>query len=106
MMSVTRVTDITDIMGEIASASDEQSRGIDQVGLAVTEMDRVTQQNGALYQHRAGIDAADRIFNQTFDLFSGLRAALCQARASPTSWAKSPRRRMSRAAGSIRSVWP
>ncbi|MGN9591105.1 methyl-accepting chemotaxis protein, partial [Salmonella enterica subsp. enterica serovar Rochdale] len=41
---VNAVTRVTDIMGEIASASDEQSRGIDQVGLAVSEMDRVTQQ--------------------------------------------------------------
>ncbi|NYZ50596.1 hypothetical protein HCY93_44510, partial [Escherichia coli] len=39
---VSAVTRVTDIMGEIASASDEQSRGIDQVGLAVAEMDRVT----------------------------------------------------------------
>ena len=29
---VNAVTRVTDIMGEIASASDEQSRGIDQVG--------------------------------------------------------------------------
>ena len=32
---VNAVTRVTDIMGEIASASDEQSRGIDQVGQAV-----------------------------------------------------------------------
>ncbi|ELT5312200.1 methyl-accepting chemotaxis protein II, partial [Enterobacter kobei] len=36
---VNAVTRVTDIMGEIASASDEQSRGIDQVALAVSEMD-------------------------------------------------------------------
>ena len=42
---VNAVTRVTDIMGEIASASDEQSRGIDQVAQAVSEMDRVTQQN-------------------------------------------------------------
>ncbi len=41
---VSAVTRVTDIMGEIASASDEQSRGIDQVGLAVAEMDRVTRE--------------------------------------------------------------
>ncbi|MDR7342798.1 methyl-accepting chemotaxis protein-1 (serine sensor receptor) [Pantoea alhagi] len=50
---VSAVTRVTDIMGEIASASDEQSRGIDQVGLAVTEMDRVTQQNASLVQESA-----------------------------------------------------
>ena len=45
-------------MGEIASASDEQSRGIDQVALAVSEMDRVTQQNAALVQESAAAAAA------------------------------------------------
>ncbi len=48
------VTRVTDIMGEIASASDEQSRGIDQVALAVSEMDRVTQQNASLVQQVCG----------------------------------------------------
>ncbi|MCX8956255.1 methyl-accepting chemotaxis protein [Erwinia psidii] len=52
------VTRVTDIMGEIASASDEQSRGIDQVGTAVTEMDRVTQQNASLVEESATAAAA------------------------------------------------
>ena len=55
---VSAVTRVTDIMGEIASASDEQSRGIDQVGLAVTEMDRVTQQNASLVEESAAAAAA------------------------------------------------
>ena len=55
---VSAVTRVTDIMGEIASASDEQSRGIDQVGLAVTEMDRVTQQNASLVEQSAAAAAA------------------------------------------------
>ena len=55
---VNAVTRVTDIMGEIASASDEQSRGIDQVALAVQEMDRVTQQNAALVQESAAAAAA------------------------------------------------
>ena len=50
---VSAVTKVTDIMGEIASASDEQSRGINQIGVAVTEMDRVTQQNAALVEQSA-----------------------------------------------------
>ena len=55
---VNAVTRVTDIMGEIASASDEQSRGIDQVGQAVTEMDRVTQQNASLVEESASAAAA------------------------------------------------
>ena len=55
---VNAVTRVTDIMGEIASASDEQSRGIDQVGTAVTEMDRVTQQNASLVEESASAAAS------------------------------------------------
>ncbi|HEJ9094173.1 methyl-accepting chemotaxis protein [Serratia odorifera] len=52
------VTRVTDIMGEIASASDEQSRGIEQVTQAVTQMDQVTQQNAALVEEAASAAAA------------------------------------------------
>jgi Methyl-accepting chemotaxis protein len=55
---VSAVTRVTDIMGEISSASDEQSRGIDQVALAVAEMDKVTQQNAALVEESAAAAAA------------------------------------------------
>jgi methyl-accepting chemotaxis protein-1 (serine sensor receptor) len=44
---------VTDIMGEIAAASQEQSGGIDQVARAVTQMDEVTQQNAALVEEAA-----------------------------------------------------
>ncbi|WP_395490742.1 methyl-accepting chemotaxis protein [Cedecea davisae] len=44
------VKQVNDIMGEIASASLEQSQGIGQVGVAVREMDSVTQQNVNLVQ--------------------------------------------------------
>ena len=50
---VNAVTRVTDIMGEIASASEEQSRGIDLVSTAVTEMDQVTQQNATLVEESA-----------------------------------------------------
>jgi methyl-accepting chemotaxis protein len=44
---------VTDIMGEIASASHEQSRGIEQVNQAISQMDEVTQQNAALVEEAA-----------------------------------------------------
>lgn len=50
---VRSVTQVNDIMGEIASASDEQRRGIEQVALAVSQMDQVTQQNAALVEEAA-----------------------------------------------------
>lgn len=55
---VQAITHVTDIMGEIASASDEQSKGIRQIGQAVTEMDSVTQQNSALVQQSAAAAAS------------------------------------------------
>lgn len=47
---VDAVKRVTDIMLEIAAASDEQSRGIQQVGQAINEMDNVTQQNASLVE--------------------------------------------------------
>ncbi len=44
---------VTDIMGEISSASSEQSTGVSQIGEAVTQMDQVTQQNAALVEEMA-----------------------------------------------------
>jgi methyl-accepting chemotaxis protein-1 (serine sensor receptor) len=44
---------VTDIMGEIAAASEEQSSGIEQVARAVNQMDEVTQQNAALVEEAA-----------------------------------------------------
>ncbi len=50
---IAAVQRVTDIMGEIAAASEEQSSGIDQVATAVTQMDAVTQQNAALVEEAA-----------------------------------------------------
>jgi len=49
---------VTDIMAEIASASAEQSTGIEQVNEAITQMDGVTQQNAALVEEAAAASAA------------------------------------------------
>jgi methyl-accepting chemotaxis protein len=44
---VNSVKKVTDIVGEIAAASREQSTGIEQVNVAVTQLDQVTQTNAA-----------------------------------------------------------
>ena len=44
---------VTDIMGEISAASGEQSKGIEQVTVAVSQMDRTVQQNAALVEEAA-----------------------------------------------------
>jgi methyl-accepting chemotaxis protein len=50
VLSIRRVTSL---MGEISTASAEQSAGVAQVGEAVSEMDRATQQNAALVEESA-----------------------------------------------------
>lgn len=55
---VEAVRRVTDIMAEIAAASDEQSRGIQQVSQAVTEMDNVTQQNASLVEEASAAAAS------------------------------------------------
>ncbi|RYE75470.1 MAG: methyl-accepting chemotaxis protein, partial [Oxalobacteraceae bacterium] len=47
---VASVQRVTDIMGEISAASQEQSAGIEQVNTTVTQMDETTQQNAALVE--------------------------------------------------------
>jgi methyl-accepting chemotaxis protein len=44
---------VTDIMGEISTASSAQSEGVAQVGEAIAHMDRATQQNAALVEQSA-----------------------------------------------------
>jgi methyl-accepting chemotaxis protein-1 (serine sensor receptor) len=51
---------VTDLMGEINSATAEQSKGVAQVGQAVTEMDQATQQNAALVEESAAAAASLR----------------------------------------------
>jgi len=55
---VASVRRVTDIMGEITSASREQSVGIDQVNEAIGQMDTVTQQNAALVEEAAAAAAS------------------------------------------------
>jgi methyl-accepting chemotaxis protein len=50
---VTQVQRVNDLVGEISSASHEQTQGIEQVGDAVAQLDQVTQQNAALVEESA-----------------------------------------------------
>jgi methyl-accepting chemotaxis protein len=52
------VRSVTDIMSEITAASAEQSAGIEQINMAVTQMDQVTQQNAALVEEAAAASAS------------------------------------------------
>ncbi len=63
---VTSIKRVTDIMGEISAASNEQAAGVAQVGEAVMQMDQATQQNAALVEQMAA--AASSLKSQSWDL--------------------------------------
>ncbi|MBW9102320.1 methyl-accepting chemotaxis protein [Paraburkholderia phenoliruptrix] len=63
---VDSVKRVTDLMGEIASASVEQHTGIEQVNQAVMQMDEVTQQNAALVEEASA--AAQSMASQSSTL--------------------------------------
>jgi len=62
---------VTDIMGEITAASQEQTSGIEQVNQAISQMDQVTQQNAALVEEAAA--AAASLQEQTGALVHSVR---------------------------------
>jgi methyl-accepting chemotaxis protein len=67
---VIAVKRVTDIMSEIAAASNEQSSGIEQVNSAITAMDDVTQQNAALVEEAAA--AAEAMQEQAKGLYEAV----------------------------------
>jgi methyl-accepting chemotaxis protein len=67
---VASIARVAAIMTDIAEASREQSSGIEQVGLAVTQMDEVTQQNAALVEEAAA--AAESLEEQARSLMDAV----------------------------------
>jgi methyl-accepting chemotaxis protein len=85
---VSSIQRVTDIVGEISSASVEQSAGVDQVGQAVTQMDQATQQNAALVEQSAA--AAESLRLQSQQLVRAV-AAFKLAEAADAAAAATPR---------------
>jgi methyl-accepting chemotaxis protein len=69
---VSSIRRVTDIMGEISAASNEQAQGVAQVGEAVTQMDQTTQQNAALVEEMAA--AASSLKSQANELVQAVAA--------------------------------
>ncbi|NEX60839.1 methyl-accepting chemotaxis protein [Noviherbaspirillum galbum] len=85
---VASVKHVADIMGEITAASTEQSAGIEQVNMAITQMDEMTQQNAALVEQAAA--AAQSMQDQAQTLSQAVAAfrlspEMMQSRATATS---------------------
>jgi methyl-accepting chemotaxis protein len=87
---------VTDIMGDIAAASQEQTLGIDQINQAVTQMDQVTQQNAALVEEAAAASEAmqdqARLLAEVVSVFkvSGSAAGVAAPRAVASRPAPKP----------------
>lgn len=85
--SMTAIVDsvrrVADIMGEITSASQEQTTGIDQISRAVSQMDEVTQQNAALVEEAAA--AAHSMQEQALRLIGAVQAFRTEADDLPAS---------------------
>jgi methyl-accepting chemotaxis protein len=69
---VDRVRHVSTLIGEISHATDEQTSGIDQIGDAVADLDRVTQQNAALAEESAA--AAESLRLQAARLLESVQA--------------------------------
>ena len=77
---VNSIKHVTDIMSEITAASVEQSQGIEQVNLAITQMDEVTQQNAALVEEAAA--AAESLEEQAQNLSTSVAVFKIDAKAT------------------------
>ncbi|HEV2621243.1 MAG TPA: methyl-accepting chemotaxis protein [Frateuria sp.] len=80
---VDSVKKVTDIVAEIAAASQEQSAGIDQVNNAVSQMDEMTQQNAALVEEAAA--AARAMQEQAGELARQVAFFRLEGDAAPTA---------------------
>ena len=82
---VSSVKRVTDIMGEITAASQEQAAGINQVNHTVTQMDEATQQNAALVeQASASARALEEQANGLIQSVSRFRLSQDTAAGAPT----------------------
>jgi methyl-accepting chemotaxis protein len=61
-----KVQKLSGLVGEVSAASEEQTKGISQISIAVTEMDKVTQGNAANAEESAS--ASEELFAQAKEL--------------------------------------
>jgi uncharacterized phage infection (PIP) family protein YhgE len=97
---VQSVKRVTDIIGEITAATQEQSTGITQVNQAVGQLDQMTQQNAALVEQSAA--AAESLKDQAGKLTEAMSVFTFDS-AAPSGAATSPAPRTIRSAVAARS---
>jgi methyl-accepting chemotaxis protein len=75
---VRQVREMTTLLSEISSATAEQTQGVAEVSLAVTQIDQVTQSNASLVEEAAA--AADSLSRQAADLLHAVSLFRLDAR--------------------------
>ncbi|ELX10509.1 methyl-accepting chemotaxis protein I [Janthinobacterium sp. HH01] len=94
---VASVQRVTAIIGEISTASVEQRDGIEQISIAISQMDGVTQQNAALVEEAAA--AADAMEQQAASLAEAVSVFKLQEQRQPAHAAAPVQRRLLQMAG-------
>lgn len=83
------IEQVSSIVGEIAQASEEQTRGIEQVNQAIVQMDEVTQQNAALVEQAAqeaqALKEQAQVLNDAVSVFK-LANAPAKPKGTATRW--------------------
>ena len=88
---VTSVQKLADLVGEISSASREQSSGISQVGETITQLDRTTQQNAALVEESAAASESLKVqATQLLDAVASFKLAAADITATRRIAAPAP----------------
>jgi methyl-accepting chemotaxis protein len=85
---VVSVKGVTDLVSEIAAASQEQLGGIEQAGAAVQQMDRVVQQNAALVEESAA--AAEGVADQATALVQAMSRFVLETAQMPAAGTREP----------------
>ncbi|WP_086871274.1 methyl-accepting chemotaxis protein [Kosakonia pseudosacchari] len=108
---INSIEHVNKLMTEISVASDEQSRGIDQIGQAMTEMDGVTQQNAVLVQeakaNAVSLEKEAERLNKTIAMFdSGVKENRRNAQPGRSPLRQSPQLALaSSSTGESRDNW-
>ncbi|MGZ3749479.1 MAG: methyl-accepting chemotaxis protein, partial [Pseudobdellovibrionaceae bacterium] len=98
---VSSVKKVVDLNGEIATASEEQSRGIQQIGKAMNQLDQVTQQNAAASEEAAAASEelasqAESVMNIVASLNKLVEGSHSGSMPSPHELQKADRKRFSK----------
>ena len=86
---VDSVKKVSDIIAEIAAASEQQSTGLDEINKAVSQLDEVTQQNAALVEEAASAsESLDDQARELLELMAFFKGSRSEAPAAPAAAAR------------------